>query len=201
MFSRTVFALFLASFGGLLSAVYIVNQDRIRNYFVELSGGAYLIETFATLTYALFILAIVSNSSTRRYFLQTLSRFSIFQILKTEGSSEEFEIRRLHVELERAIKEAKTLSSTKIELAPDDVSSMVDRLEVKLQSELKDQFEENVRKKFIVSEIETLYRASLMRLSEQVAVLGSRANTSLLIGIFFSMLGLAALYLTFFFIQ
>lgn len=101
-------------------------------------------------------------------------------------------------QLTRLVARLKERKGTDADITSEDkeriVTGIIDNSNIKITDRLVDKLAET----FHNNAAGKIQENSLLRLSDQVATLGSRANTSLTIGIIFALVGLFVLYYTFF---
>jgi hypothetical protein len=191
--------LFVGALTAALGLAFFENFDTIRDFVIGLFHGEKLLETLVIISAISALLTIASNDDLAEVLLHfvrlTLKRSSLLR----EGSVN----RHISDIDDRYIKslirnELKGVSQEKLDVPPEETSAIVSRVEEKLTDELRADLERSIGEKLGFQGVQSLYERALSRLNEQVAVLGSRANTSLIIGILFSVAGLFVLYFTFF---
>lgn len=192
-----LFALFFCAFN---FSLFYSNFDLVLSFLNGLLEGRNLVPALLLLAIFSLLLGIFTDEELRKGFSQyALLGFLFGGPLLREGAgvaqSPELTTK---VVLDIVRKEVQEVVRERYNISSEQTSEMLNRLEGRLAKEFSAELEEKMKRRFSQSNVEELYLRSLERLREQVAVLGSRANTSLMFGIIFSLIGLFALYVTFF---
>lgn len=172
----------------------------LANYFRYLMQGEYIPETLLFVGVFISILFAIYNKDFRRDLVDWISNLFYSLSIRSEsssyGSSNYEDLRLAIVKIESRLDSP---NSAAIELSGDERQTILEGVEAGIISELTESLDATLNRIAFEGEIAELQRNSLSRLSNQIVVLGSRANASLWLGITFSVAGLIVLYFTFFY--